>query len=272
MNEQTQKITGVATSALTLATMGVSMVAALPANADAVPVPQPAAEKNLQAAGAPVVKPSQVAGTFAFTQGEVTPLDQIARSMGSADKYLCGAQAVTSDAGTLAEVGTWTISIGGAVAHPYDATIEQMVDEERQTVVLGCSCAGNPADGIASVNAQVTGVPVTELLRHADPLEGANTIVLASADGYEVALPLSYVLQHYCPIVFDVNGSPIAESMGGVNQLWLGSTSARYFSRDIVSITVEQRNEVPAAPGAGDAADASANLPNVGMFFGGEAA
>lgn len=273
MNEQTQKITGVATSALMLATMGASMVAALPASADAAaPAPQPAAEKSLQAAGAPTVKPSQVAGTFAFAQGEVTPLDQIARSMGSADKYLCGAQAVTSNAGALAEVGAWTISIGGAVAHPYDATIEQMVDEESQTVVLGCSCAGNPADGIASVNAQVTGVPVTELLRHADPLEGANTIVFASADGYEVALPLSYVLQHYCPIVFDVNGSPIAESMGGVNQLWLGSTSARYFARDIVSITAEQRDEVPAAPGANDAAGASANLPNVGVFFGGEVA
>lgn len=109
--------------------------------------------------------------------------------MGSANQYLCGAKAVTSDAGSLAVVGSWTISVSGAVAHPYNATIEEMVDEESQTVVLGCSCAGNPADGIASVNAQVIGVPVTELLRHADPVEGANTIVLTSADGYEVALP-----------------------------------------------------------------------------------
>lgn len=269
MNAQTQKITGVATSALMLATMGAGMAAALPSNANAAP--QQASVQTLSGTGI-MVKTSQVTGTFAFTQGEVTPLDQIARSMGSANQYLCGAKAVTSDAGSLAEIGTWTISVGGAVAHPYDATIEEMVDEESQTVVLGCSCAGNPADGIASVNAQVTGVPVTELLRHADPVEGANTIVFASADGYEIALPLNYVLQHYCPIVFDVNGSPIAESMGGVNQLWLGSTSARYFARDIVSITVEQRDEVPAAPGAGDAADASANLPNVGVFFGGEVA
>ena len=57
--------------------------------------------------------------------------------------------------------------------------------------------------------------------------------------------------------------------MGGVNQLRLGSTSARYFARDIVSITVESRDEVPAAPSAGDAAEASANLPNDGVFFGG---
>ena len=269
MNEQTQKLTAAATSALMLAGMGVAAVSSAPVVADAASA-VPAEQVVAQAA--PSVKPSQVAGTFAFTQGEVTPLDQIARSMGSADKYLCGAKAPASDAGALAEAGEWTISIGGAVAHPYDATVEEMTDEATQTAVLGCSCAGNPADGIASVNAEVTGVAVTELLRHADPVAEANTIVFASADGYEVALPLSYVLQHYCPIVFDVNGSPIAESMGGVNQLWLGSTSARYFARDIVSITVEVRDEAPAAPGAGDAADASANLPNVGVFFGGEVA
>lgn len=150
------------------------------------------------------MKPARVTGTFAFTQGEIVPLNQIARFMGLVDEYLCAANAVTQDAGALAQAGEWTISVGGAVAHPFDASIEEMADEASQTTV------------------------------------------------------------------FDVNGSPIAESMGGVNQLWLGSTSARYFARDIVSITVESRDEVPAAPTAGDAAEASANLPNVGVFFGGE--
>lgn len=84
--------------------------------------------------------------------------------------------------------------------------------------------------------------------------------------------PLSYVLQHHCPIVFDVNGSPIAESMGGVNQLWLGSTSARYFARDITGITLEKRQTPPPAPGSDEADDEYANLPNVGVYFGGEIA
>ncbi len=97
----------------------------------------------------------------------------------------------------------------------------------------------------------------------------SNTVVFGSADGYEVALPLDYVFNRYAPIVFDVNGAPLAESMGGVNQLWLGSTSARYFARDIVSITLESRQTPPPKPGSAEAEDAYANLPNVGVFYGG---
>lgn len=70
----------------------------------------------------------------------------------------------------------------------------------------------------------------------------------------------------------DVNGSPIAESAGGTNQLWLGSTSARYFARDITGITLEKRQTPPPAPGSDEADDEYANLPNVGVYFGGEIA
>lgn len=54
-----------------------------------------------------------------------------------------------------------------------------------------------------------------------------------------------YVTERYCPIVFDINGEPIPEVIGGSNQLWLGATSANYFARDIVSIALEER-ETPA--------------------------
>lgn len=72
--------------------------------------------------------------------------------------------------------------------------------------------------------------------------------------------------------MFDVNGSPINETVDGTNQLWLGATSARYFARDIVGIRVEARDKVPAAPGSPEADDTYANLPNVGIAFGGEIA
>ena len=72
--------------------------------------------------------------------------------------------------------------------------------------------------------------------------------------------------------LFGVNDSPIARTVGGANQLWLGSTSARYFAKNIVSITVETRDEAPAAPGSEEAGDTYANLPNVGVFFGGDVA
>ncbi len=57
-----------------------------------------------------------------------------------------------------------------------------------------------------------------------------------------------------------------------MNQLWLGSSSARYFARNIVSITLEARQTPPPAPGTPEAGDTYANLPNVGVAYGGEIA
>jgi len=58
--------------------------------------------------------------------------------------------------------------------------------------------------------------------------------------------------------------------MGGSNQLWLGSTSANYFARDIVAITLEERQTPPPSPSSDEARAAYANLPNVGVSFGGD--
>ena len=39
--------------------------------------------------------------------------------------------------GALAQAGEWTISVGGTVAYPFDASIEEMTDE----VEWGTRCA-----------------------------------------------------------------------------------------------------------------------------------
>ncbi len=262
MNATAKKIAAASGSALALAGLGMGALAASAAP-QAAPVDVPSAAEAV-VAGSSAVKAPAVVGSFSYTQAEVTPADQIARAMGDAPDYLCGAKGAS-----LATVSAedWSISVSGDVKAPYEATVSELqADPDVQSVLMGCSCQGNPADGNASVNAMVTGVSASILLQKAGVEAGANTVVFESADGYEVALPLRYVAQRYCPIVFDVNGSPIEQTMGGSNQLWLGSTSARYFARDIVSIRVETRDELPATPEAG-AAD---NLPNVGVAFGGE--
>ena len=269
MNDTTKKIAGTAGSLVLLSSMGMGAVAAY---ADETPVseaPVPAAETAIASAVVDVVSAPVVAGEFACSQDSVSSLEEIARAVGAAS-YLCGGQGAE-----LTDVAAedWTIAVKGAVANPYLTTVAEIQNDPAvQKALLGCSCSGNPVDGNASVAAQVTGVSVKLMLDRAGVAEDANTIVFTSADGYEVALPLRYVTQRYCPIVFDVNGSPIADSVGGTNQLWLGSTSARYFARDIVSITVETRDEVPAAPGTPEAGDTYANLPNIGIAFGGEVA
>lgn len=218
-----------------------------------------AVEEASEQGGVLLRQASTVEGVFGFTQTEVTPLETIARSFTGASQVLCGA---TARACTDVAPEDWTITVEGDVDNAYSVTVAELVeDPQLATTLMGCSCLGNPADGRASINAQVTGVAACVLLDRAGVVEGANTVVFTSADGYEVALPLKYVTQRFCPIVFDVNGSPIEESIGGTNQLWLGSTSANYFARDITSIRVETRENPPAEPCGPE----DANLPNVGV-------
>ncbi len=216
-------------------------------------------------------KLDKVEGLFFFDQCTVASNQQLQKNIQAASKYLCGGQEVSTE--NTASMDDWEITVGGAVENGFTATLEEVRQSaDVKTTIMGCSCAGNGVDGISSENAEVTGVPVTQLLARAGILEGANTVVFSSADGYEVALPLDYLAMHYCPLVFAVNGSPLAESVGGINQLWLGSTAASYFAHDIVSITVEERQTPPLDPTSPEARASFENLPNIGVRFGGDVA
>ena len=215
----------------------------------------------------------KVEGAFAFTQAEVAGNDYLAQNFAEGSKYLCGAKGA---AGEQAQAQNWMLTVEGAVEKGYSATIDELAESPAvQNMVMGCSCLGNPADGRAAANALVNGVSALVLVQMANPSAGANTVVFTSDDGYQVALPLAYLESHYCPIVFDVNGSPIADSMGGTNQLWLGSTPASYFIRNVSSITLEARDaaDVPVSPSSDEArTEYAANLPNVGVLLGGQVA
>lgn len=179
--------------------------------------------------------------------------------------------AAEAGAGSQADA---TALVKGSEAQAVAATLGELGEEGAYHATMGCSCAGNGADGLASMNAEVEGVTVAYLLEAAGASEGANTIVFVSDDGYEVALPLAYVTQRASMVVYALNGAELADSVGGVNQLWLGSTSARYFARNVAEVRVETRDEalVPPVPGTPEAGDAYANVPNIGVVFGGEVA
>ncbi len=164
---------------------------------------------------------------FKWNEGETLSFDGFAYSYENpivAMEYSLDNGATWTRYETDVAAEDWAISVEGDVNAPYTmAVVEMAEDPDIQGVLMGCSCVGNPADGRASVNAQVTGVSVQLLLSKAGGIaDGANTVVFTSADGYEVALPLAYVTQRYRPIVFDVNGTALDESMGGTDQLWPG--------------------------------------------------
>ena len=226
-------------------------------------------------AGTGQVSLEKVEGAFSFTQTEVADNAYLARNFKEGSKYLCGAKVATEE-GAEADAEDWVLTVGGDVSKGYSATASEIAQSpEVQAILMGCSCLGNPADGTSAANALVRGVSALVMVQMAQPSADANTVVFTSSDGYQVALPLSYLETHYCPVVFDVNGSRIADSMGGANQLWLGATPASYFIRNVSSITVEARDaaDVPASPTSDEArAEYAANLPNVGVLLGGEVA
>lgn len=266
MRDKTKVLAGITGTGLMLAGMGVGAVTAFASGFESDAALLESVEVDGGQNG--VREVPNVQGRFSFSQEQVTPVGEIAKNLGNASRHLCGANAMEE---TDIDAADWTISVYGEVKNPYEMTVAELQEDPAvQSVLMGCSCAANPVDGRASVNAEVTGVAVKTLVDKASVREGVNTIVFSSSDGYEVALPLQYVIQRYCPIVFDVNGSPIAESVGGTNQLWLGSTSAKYFARNIVSIQLEKRDVPPEIPGSEEAEKEEANLPNVGIYFGGD--
>lgn len=260
-----------ASSVLALTGVGGGIATAIP-DQDAA---QNSGDETVQSASSALAKTDIVTldvveGEFAYTQSAVSTNEEIKNNIG-ASQYLCGARPSGEASAVSAE--DWQISVGGAVSDAYTADFEDLANSEAvQQVLMGCACAANPADGRASANAEVTGIPVLTMIEMAGMDKDANTVVFTSADGYEVALPLSYIANRYCPIVFDINGAPLAESIGGTNQLWLGATSANYFARDIVAITLEVRETPPADPNSDEAREAYGNLPNVGVLLGGEVA
>lgn len=259
-----------AASALVL-TAGAAGIAA--SSAVAAPEAENAAVQDAATrADASRVTEAVVEGTFSFTQTEVSPNEWIYKNLAEGSRYLCGARASETAGAECAE--DWVLTVDGAVEKGYSATMQEIAESAAvQAVIMGCACLGNPTDGRAAANALVEGISALTLVTMADPAQEANTVVFTSSDGYQVALPLSYLESHHCPLVFDVNGSRLEQSVGGTNQLWLGSTPASYFVRDVVSITLEQHETPPASPTSDEArASYAANLPNVGVLLGGEIA
>lgn len=270
MKTATKKTAALSASVLmAMGGIGGTFLAAAPADAQETQDPLPEARTDEAVTETGIVSPDVVEGHFTYTQGLVSSNAYIAKVLGDASKYLCGGQSAVATGDVSAE--EWKIFVGGAVKNQEVLSLTEFSESGfAHSLVMGCSCSGNPVDGAASVDAEVTGMPISDLMEMVEPAAEANTVVFTSADGYQIALPLSYVTQHYSAIVFAVNGADLAESVGGVNQLWLGSTPASYFARDIISVNFEVRQTPPPSPTSDEARAELQNLPNIGVLYGGD--
>lgn len=262
MDKNIQKTLGAMAGAALAVAGGAS--AALAASVPVAPEAPEIQQASLAQAATRVALP-QVIGTFSATQTELTPIDQVIRTFGNGSYNLCSdvLREEAAAAAPVADVMDWEIAITGDVESPYAITMAEVAEKGSASSIMGCTCAGNPAAGVATINAEVTGPSIATLIDRAVPAANANALTFVSADGSRTTVPLWYVYTRPALVAYQIDGEPLVDTLGAANQVWIGSTSANYFTRDIVELRVEVLDEEPAVPGDGIE---YANVPNASVF------
>ncbi|MGI6152066.1 MAG: molybdopterin-dependent oxidoreductase [Christensenellales bacterium] len=176
---------------------------------------------------------ANVQGEFSFDQETVVPADDVFNIFGTAATALCAKPGFAFDE---VERNDYYINIGGKIKKNATYTLAQLKEMEENTVMT-CSCGTSGS----VANADVTGVRIKNMLELCDVDEAANAITFKAADGYGLALPLSYVLEKDAMLVYKVGGKELSEGA----QIWVPGTVAKYFTRQVVDIELETLDEEP---------------------------
>lgn len=208
------------------AAMGVSMLAAGAADCAAV------AENVTAAPEISFDAVENVQGAFRFSQDVMSPSDQIFNIFGTAVTGMC-AKPVFETETSKAE---FYINVGGDIQQYYTVNLAELKKDETEDRML-CACA----TGAAAAQAQITGISLSDVLAVAQLKDGVNTVKITGADGYTAAMPLRYALEKNAMIVYGVNGEKVPSG----TQLWVPSTVAKYFVRDVVDIQLTAEAEAP---------------------------
>lgn len=248
-------ISAVAATSLVLG--GVAPALAATNDAPESPAAEPQAS-FIESDAASLVKAASVQGAFTWNQGVLTPNSVIREVFRTAVAALCNG----TDDFVQVNPLQWQIAVSGDVENAFTATVDDLAQEESVKQTMSCTCGGNPVDGRATITADVKGVPVMFLASQAKAKAGVNTVTFISSDGTELAMPFVYVRGHHGVISYEINGEDLSASVGGNNQLWLESTSANNFIRDIVEVRFTAEETVPANPGEGQSYP---NVPNIGI-------
>ena len=235
MNKKTRRILSGASTAALL-TSAAAQVVAQEVNLDVAAEAVQAVEYD---------KVAGVKGEFTFDQDVVTPADEVFSLFGSVVTGLCAKPDFA-----LGE-GSTLVNVGGDFIESYTVDLKEKVSQVR---TLLCSCA----TAAATVNANITGVLLKDVLELAKLDERVNTIAVKGADGYTAKLPLRYALDKDAMFVYQVGGKDVPSG----NQFWVPETVAKYFTRNVMEIELTAEAEVPAVDAREDAYRAEVAVMN----------
>ena len=189
-----------------------------------------------------------VQGAFSFDQNVLTPGDEVFSLFGTAATALCAKPAFAMQDTDVAE--NYYVNVHGRLKKEKSYTLAELKQQGGTQRVMVCSCATGPA----LAQARVTGVAVNDLLALSEVTGDANAIAFRAKDGFTTTMPLKYVMEKQAMLVWKVGDD---ENPVGL-QVWMPSTVARYFTRQVAEIEVLHMDELPEVKGL--AADQQAKV------------
>lgn len=112
------------------------------------------------------------------------------------------------------DVSRWRLEVAGNVRRPfaigYDDLRAMPAVEQHQTL----ECISNPVGGPLIGNSTWVGVPVSDLLERAGPLDGTLKVLFRSVEGYSSAIPLEVAMDPGTIVAYGMGGSALPRDHG----------------------------------------------------------
>ena len=138
----------------------------------------------------------------------------------------------------------WTIEFKGDVANPFTATLPELVEQfGTVTTTMKVHCNVNGIGQGTIYQAEVTGIPLKDVIEYAQPLEGANGYIPKGYDGFGNLMPIEYLDQDAL-LVLEVNGETLRPSQGYPVAVWVGGgAAAAEFPKYVTSIEIATEDD-----------------------------
>jgi DMSO/TMAO reductase YedYZ molybdopterin-dependent catalytic subunit len=146
---------------------------------------------------------------------------------------------------------SWSLQIGGSVAHPLRLTLDDIKARPRREVVFTLECSGNhgfPWFTSAVGNARWAGTPLAPILEEAQLRGGAREVVFFGTDAGEEevrkvkvrqnfarSMSLDDAMSHDNILAYEMNGAPLPQPNGFPLRLiapgWYGIANVKWLDR-----------------------------------------
>ena len=150
----------------------------------------------------------------------------------------------------------WKLRIEGRVNRAYDITFSDLVEQPTRKIEAVLECAGNAANGSAVSNGIWEGVPMSSLLKEAQPASEAVFAMLEGADSgrllqdspwlhYSQLLPLDKCMENSSLVAFKLNDLLLPKRNGFPARAlfpgWYGMDSVKWLQRIVVMNAQDQQ-------------------------------